>query len=195
MTRPQQTTSVSKVPLTLAIFSLAAVSNLLFARDRAIDIPENARATSYGIGWECKQGYRRVKDACKAVKVPNNAYPTGLSYGRAWKCNWGYRRVAGACVAIKVPANAYLRHSGIEWECDRGYRADGDACVAIDVPANAYLTETTYGPGWKCERGYRALDTKCVAVQLPENAHLDYSGSDWDCNPPYRKEQNTCTPP
>ena len=98
-------------------------------------------------------------------------------------------------MAIHVPANAYLRYTGIGWACNRGYRVDGNACVAIAVPANAYLSEATYGPGWKCERGYRAVDTKCVAVQLPENAHLDYSGSDWDCDPPYRKRQNTCAPP
>lgn len=194
MTRLRYTTSVSLVPLTLA-FCLAGVSDLLLARDRAIDIPENARATSYGQGWECEQGYRRVKGACNPVKVPDNAYPTGNTYGRVWKCKWGYRQVAEACVAIKVPANAYLKHTGIEWACDHGYRADDNACVAIDVPANAYLTGATYGPGWKCERGYRTVDTTCVAVKLPENAHLDYSGRDWECDPPYRRRQNNCARP
>ena len=194
MTGPRHTISLSLAPLTLAFF-LTGVSDLLFARDQAVDIPENASATSYGRGWECKQGYRRVEGACNAVIVPDNAYPTNSAYGSVWKCEWGYRQVGDACVAIKVPPNAYLRHTGIGWACERGYREDNNACFAIDVPANAYLIEATYGPGWKCERGYRMVNTTCAAVQLPENAHLDYSGSDWQCNPPYRRRQNSCTLP
>jgi hypothetical protein len=30
---------------------------------------------------------------------------------------------------------------------------------------------------------------------LPENAHLGYSGTDWDCNKPYRKRAESCVLP
>ena len=66
------------------------------------------------------------------------------------------------------------------------------ACVAIAVPPNGYLTGAPYGSGWKCERGYRAADEVCDDLKLPQNAHVDYSGNDWDCNPPYRKQQGKC---
>ena len=98
-------------------------------------------------------------------------------------------------MAIVVPPNAYLDHNGTAWRCNRGYRLHENACVAIEVPANGYLTEATYGQGWKCERGYRASGKECVAVELPENAHLDYSGHDWDCDRPYRRQLLGCTLP
>jgi hypothetical protein len=34
-----------------------------------------------------------------------------------------------------------------------------------------------------------------VAVTVPENAHIDLFGNGWECNPPYRKQQDGCTPP
>jgi hypothetical protein len=30
---------------------------------------------------------------------------------------------------------------------------------------------------------------------MPANAHLDYSGNDWECNRPYRKQQEKCALP
>ena len=182
-------------PLLLLVLIPVGVSERLFAQTPGADIPDNARATSYGKGWECKPGYRRDKEACNAVKVPDNAYPTGSSYGRGWRCKRGYQQLAETCVAIKVPANAYLSYSGTGWTCDRGYRAYDNACVAIEVPKNGYLTEANHDPGWKCERGYSAVGAKCVPVQLPANAHLNYSGNSWDCDPPYRKRQGACVPP
>jgi hypothetical protein len=94
-----------------------------------------------------------------------------------------------------VPANAYLDSSGDKWECERGYRDAGGACAAIEVPANGYLADSSYGSSWKCDRGYRAVDGACMAVEMPANAHLDYSGSGWDCNRPFRKQQDTCILP
>ncbi len=60
----------------------------------------------------------------------------------------------------------------------------------MKVPPNGYLEVSSYGSGWACERGYRAVDEGCMAVKVPENAHLDDSGNDWDCNRPYRKQQD-----
>ena len=174
---------------------LASIPVLGLPQDGRVEVPENATSMSYGKGWECIQGYRPDRGACNAVNVPDNAYATGSSYGRGWKCKRGYRQLDEACVAIIVPPNAYLNHTGTGWTCDRGYRLDDNGCVAIEVPANGYLTEANYGPWWTCERGYRAAGTRCVAVQLPANAHLDYSGSGWDCDPPYRNRQNACVPP
>jgi hypothetical protein len=127
----------------------------------------------YGKGCECKPGYRRDKGACNAVKVLDNAYPTGSSYGRGRKCKRGYQQLAETCVAIKVPANANLNYSSTGWTCHRGYRADDNACVVIEVPENRYLTKANHGPGWSCKHGYRAVGTKCVPVRLPANAHLN----------------------
>ena len=81
------------------------------------------------------------------------------------------------------------------WKCERGYVADGEACLAVKIPENGYFVDSTYGQGWKCERGYKAVNQNCVAVKVPANAHLDYSGSKWECNKPYRKKRNRCALP
>ena len=75
------------------------------------------------------------------------------------------------------------------------YRAVGESCVAVDVPANGFLADASYGPGWKCDRGYQEVDSSCIAVLVPEHAHLDYSGNDWDCDDPYRKQRDHCELP
>ena len=60
---------------------------------------------------------------------------------------------------------------------------------------NAYLTGEQTGNGWRCNRGYRATETTCLVIRVPENAHIDYSGNDWDCDPQFRKDGNSCTLP
>jgi hypothetical protein len=160
----------------------------------AVMVPANAYPTNmtYGRGWECVHGYRDVRGVCTAVDLPPNAYldPSG----ERWKCDRGYRDVDGTCVAIKVPENGYLVDSayGIGWECERGYRAVDDECMAIKVPENGFFEPSSYGSGWRCERGYHAVDEACMALKLPENAHFDYSGNDWDCNRPYRRQEGEC---
>ena len=174
---------------------LAVAPCLVLAEDGSVEIPKNARAKSFGSGWECNRGYREVNGACAAVKVPANAFPTNASYGHGWQCSRGYRQADESCAAIKIPPNAYLDASGDRWRCDRGYQSVDEACVAVKVPPNGYLTDSSYGPGWECDRGYQSVDAACVAVKVPENAHLNYSGNDWDCNQPYRKQQGRCTLP
>jgi hypothetical protein len=92
-------------------------------------------------------------------------------------------------------AHATASSYDLGWSCDRGYRAFGESCVSIDIPENAYLVDAAYGPGWRCERGYQAVAGACLPVQLPRSAHLDYSGNDWECDPPYRKRRDGCELP
>ena len=132
---------------------LAAVPGLLFAQAGSVEIPENARAKTYGDVWECDRGYREVEKACVAIEVPANAYPTSTSYGSGWECVWGYREVDETCVAIDVPPHAYLDASGDRWKCSRGYQMADGACVVVKVPPNGYLAESSYGPGGECDRG------------------------------------------
>jgi hypothetical protein len=174
---------------------LTIIPSLAFAQGTPGEMPKNAHANSYGSGWECDRGYREISGACTAVKVPANAYATNRSYGRGWECDHGYREVNERCVAVKVPQNGYLDASGDRWKCNRGYREVDETCVAVKVPTNGYLTDSLYGAGWKCERGYEVINDACVAVKVPENAHLDYSGNDWACNQPYRRQQGTCVMP
>ena len=97
MTGPRHTTSVSLVPLTLAFF-LAEVSDLLFARDQAIDVPDNARATSHGKAGNASKAIGRTGTSATPLKclikltrpvTPMNAYGnangvTGKSVRPAW---------------------------------------------------------------------------------------------------------------
>jgi len=164
----------------------------------AVEVPANAYPTnsSHGQGWECNYGYKAADKGCVAIEIPANAYLYS-DRGDGWKCNRAYKKVGTTCVAIMVPANGYLRNSsyGADWECERGYKAVNDACVAIKVPENGYLSDSSAEFGWKCDRGYQAVKDACVAVTMPDNAHLDYSGNNWTCNRPYRRQyDNICQP-
>ena len=176
--------------LTLAF--VTTISDVTYGSNDPVEIPENARANSYGNGWRCNRGYRETGGKCFAITIPENAYATDKLYGRGWECKYGFRRADSACVAVKVPTNGYLDASGDSWKCERGYRAVGNACDKVRVPANAFYVESSYGTGWQCARGYREVDGSCIAVVVPENAHLNYSGNNWECDRPYRKEQNKC---
>jgi hypothetical protein len=192
MIQPRRPLDTS-IHLLIILMLMAAVPGRIYAEVGGMDIPENASVRKYGSGWQCDRGYRKVDVNCKAINVPDNAYPTNRSYGRGWECTRGYRMKDEACVIINVPPNAYLGSSGVgSWKCDRGYRAVDESCVAINVPPNGYLSDNSYGPGWKCDRGHRAAAETCLALIVPENAHIDYSGSDWACNPPYRSQQGRC---
>lgn len=176
----------------VAILSIAH-PGAVHAQDRPVEIPENASANKYGAGWLCNPGYRERNGECKAIEVPPNAYSTNKSYGRGWECSRGYQLTAGACVRIEVPPNAYLdMNSGRRWRCERGFRVRAQGCVAIEVPENGYLSGNSYDAGWKCNRGYAAVKGDCILLRLPDNAHIDYSGNDWACDPPYRRQDDGC---
>ena len=144
---------------------LAAIPGLVLAQEGSAGIPENSHSKSYGGGWECDREYRAVDETCVAVIVPADAYPTSsISSGTAWECNRGFRRTDAT-----------------------GFRQFDATCVAIAVPANGYLVDASYGPGWECDRGYSVVDGACAAIMMPENAHIDFSGNDWDLQPPFSK--------
>lgn len=176
----------------LAFALLAAMSSGSYGSKETADIPANARATSYGSGWECNRGYQNSAGSCVAITIPPNAYATDASYGRGWECKHGYRDVDNTCVAVKVPANGYLDASGKDWKCNRGYRPVRETCEEIRVPANAFYVESSYGTGWQCARGYSEVNGACIAVVVPENGHLNHAGNDWECDRPFRKEQKRC---
>ena len=150
----------------LFVLALVAVAlGVVNAQSGSVRVPDNAHATGYGSGWECDRGYRQVKGACAAVKLPANAYLKNSTFGNGWECNWGYRQVDKSCVAIKVPLNAYLNSFGDSWKCDRGYRAHREACVVVKVSMNAHLNFS--GNDWECNRPYKRQQEKCA---LPRRA-------------------------
>lgn len=192
MSRSRTLTTTCIYMSIIAALSIAT-AGAVHAQERSVELPANASANKYGVGWLCNSGYREHNGKCKAIEVPPNAYATNKSYGRGWECSRGYQLTDGACVRIEVPPNAYLdMNSGRRWRCERGFRVRAQECVAIKVPENGYLSGNSYDAGWKCNRGYAAVEGDCVALQLPDNAHIDYSGNDWACDPPYRRQNDVC---
>jgi hypothetical protein len=98
MSRMQRLRAVSIRSLILLALVVIA-PGVAFAQAASVAMPENARARSYGSGWECDPGHQEVNGACVAVKVPVNAYATNASYGAGWECNRGYRAVDEACMS------------------------------------------------------------------------------------------------
>ena len=174
------------------ILAMTAPAN---AQEIVAELPEHARAKRHGLGWECERGYREDDGACIAYSIPEHAYYTTSSYGRGWECKRGYQEYQESCNAILVPQNAYLNSMGTRWKCDRGYRISSETCLEIDVPSNGYLVDSSYGRGWNCQRGYREEENSCDKITLPENAHLDRSGNDWECDPPYHRQIDSCVLP
>jgi hypothetical protein len=78
--------------LYLAVFALPA--ELALAQEAKGVIPANATAKTYGNGWECDRGYRKIDSACVVVTLPENAYLTDSSYGSGWTCKHGYKKIA-----------------------------------------------------------------------------------------------------
>ena len=132
------------IQVLILVTLLAALSGGALAESRFPGVPDNAHAKGYGNGWKCDAGYRKVKNACAAIKMPANAYATNRSYGRGWECVRGYResrdyrKGTESCSAIQVPSNGYLNSSGNGCACDRGYRKTSGACDAVKVPAQAF---------------------------------------------------------
>ena len=180
----------------MPLMVFAGSIGLAKAQGVEVTIPANAIAKTYGRGWECEKGFRRIDDNCAVVILPDNAYLTDATYGSGWKCSYGYKKNSDMCDQVALPANAYLSATtGDRWLCARGYRQVDDTCVEINVPANGYLTEGTRGPGWACGRAYRASNGACAAIVVPANGYLTFtpSGSGWDCDRGYREVNGACT--
>lgn len=176
-----------------AMLALMILGNFAHADAAAgASLPENARKSSYGAGWDCVSGYVRSDMGCKRVVVPANAYLDAS--GTSWACDRGYRNTNNACAPVQIPSNAYLdSSSGAGWKCVRGYREVRDACVAVEIPANAYAIDSSYGSGWECDRGFRLTAGACVAVTVPANAYLVRQGDDWKCDRGFKKVAEACT--
>ena len=65
-------------------------------------VPSNSTLTSYGNGWRCNSGYKKVGNRCQKIYAPTNAYVSGSS----WKCVTGYKKVGNRCEKIFI-ANFY----------------------------------------------------------------------------------------
>ena len=94
MSKIRQAPAISIHSLVLLAL-LAAVHSLVFAQAGSVELPENARAKSYGSGWECERGYREDNGACVVVDVVENAHLD--SSGNDWECNRPYRKRQGNC--------------------------------------------------------------------------------------------------
>lgn len=177
----------------LAALSLMLAGNVAHAQDGPVDsLPQNARKSSYGSGWECLSGFRRADGVCARVIVPANAYLDAS--GTSWACERGYRNVNNECAKVRVPSNAYLDESyGEGWRCGRGYREVKGTCAAVQVPANAYATNSSYGSRWECNRGFQLASDACVAVAVPANGYLTARGDDWKCDRGFKKIGAACT--
>ncbi|MCC2656224.1 MAG: uncharacterized protein K0Q76_1332 [Panacagrimonas sp.] len=146
-----------------------------------------------GDQWSCDRTYLQKGDRCVAVELPANAVPANRYSSSGWTCERGYQENAGRCERIAVPANAYLdSRSPTGWACERGYQPSADRCQRIVIPPNGYLSSAYGMTGFECERGFRTSGSGCAAIAIPANAHLDNSGNDWDCNRPYRRQQDRC---
>ncbi len=116
----------------------------------AQSMPENAKPSYLGNGWECERGFRQSGQECLRVQVPANAK---LSYlGNSWECERGFRQSGQACLRVQVPANAKLSYLGNGWECERGFRQSGQECLRVQIPANAKLSYL--GNSWECDSGF-----------------------------------------
>ncbi len=184
--------------ITLGIASFCAlylIAMPAFAQSTTQSVPENAKAKSYGDGWECNIGYRLRGDACTAVIVPENAYETNRTYGPGWNCHHGFRESDDAtCVAVVVPEGGFLDPSGERWDCLRGFLKVGNTCQEVILPDNAYLSETSYRSAWECDRGFEVSGDLCVAIVVPANAYLNTSnyGQPWTCERGFFEQGDLC---
>ncbi len=200
MTIPSTRAELGLGNLTILLILITAITcaatGISLAQEKTAQVtPLNAHSAPYGTGWECNHGYRFDGSGCTKMSKPDNAHYNGSLYGEGWDCDRGFRRSHRSCAAITIPENAYLNSSGVRWECERGYKRSLGGCELVRAPANGHLTGYSHSTGWKCNRGYRQSRDACEQVRIPANAHLDYTGSDWECDPPFKKRSGRCVLP
>ncbi|HAG46938.1 MAG TPA: hypothetical protein DCL19_08975 [Gammaproteobacteria bacterium] len=159
-----------------------------------IHIPANAFLESSGYNWQCVRGFRRERETCVLIVLPDNAHLSDRPSISGWECDRGFTENAQKCIQIAVPRNGYLTDDNYRsgWSCERGYSKIKEGCEAILLPTNAFLDPRPYGPGWRCERGYEPQKSTCVLIDVPENGHLDRSGNQWRCNRGFQLKRGTC---
>ena len=99
----------------LAWVFVIAIPGSAWCATGAAAMPEHARASRFGGGWECVRGFREHEHECVHIVVPPNGYLN--SFGSDWQCNRGYSKHEQECVQIKLPENAYIddSESGSGW--------------------------------------------------------------------------------
>lgn len=183
--------------LVVAICAMMGFAVPSQSQSAAAPMPENAHPRTYGDGWECDVSFRIDGDACVAITVPENAFPTNRTYGAGWECLHGFTEVDRAsCVEVPVPDGGYLDATGQRWKCLRGYTKVADGCEKIELPNNAYLEDSSSGSVWRCNRGFENDGETCSAIPVPENAFLNASsyGTPWTCERGYYAEDGKCSP-
>ena len=68
MSKIRQTPTIAIHALVLLAL-LAPAQGVMSAENDSPELPENAQAKSYGSGWECNRGLRKLKEAYAAVRV------------------------------------------------------------------------------------------------------------------------------
>lgn len=185
-----------QMSLTL-FFSLLSVLLLIALPAFAQFIPDNARAKTFGKGWECNAGFRPSEGRCDEIVLPQNAYATNRTYGRGWECHHGFRVFDKIdCRAVFVPDGGFLDSTGERWRCTRGFAKVNETCQKIVLPANAYLSDTSRGSAWTCGRGFEVKDDGCAEIAVPGNAFLNSTGygQAWTCERGFFEQDGRCDP-
>ena len=158
------------------------------------EIPQNARLSEYGTGWDCQHGFREMRDNCVAIEVPAHAYLAGTQHVMELQPRVSPRRQllrAGDRAGKRIRHGLRLRpRLAVQprlSQCRQG-------CAKIAVPAHAYAVDSSYGSGWECERGYRQLHGACAQIQVPANAYLARAGDEWRCERGFRRVDAACAP-
>ena len=94
--------------LVLAALLILGAGAAAQAEPGAASIPPNAHKSRYSGEWQCDDGYRRVRETCVKVVVPEHAYATDSHSRQGWDCARGFVQEDGRCTPIAVPPNAYL---------------------------------------------------------------------------------------
>src|SRR6202165_2444908 len=137
---------ISMARLFLAASLLTASASVSSQTDMSV-LPVNAHTSRYGSSWECSRGFRRVEEACVAIKGPANAYLN--SFGSDWDCNRGYRKGGQGGKAVKGPGDAHPDDEPFSpgWQCNRGYREASGGCTHVVVPGKAYSAASSSRSG------------------------------------------------
>lgn len=182
-----------------------------------IIIPAHAQLSGTGDDFQCDRDYRRVGDECVRLLLPPNSHIA--AGGNDFDCNTGHTKVDGRCDLASKPVNAKFFPNSDQWYCENGYKRVDDRCEALIVPVNARAYETgtffyclqgyrlaengrdcervSYPENaepnwlgeWDCNQGYRKDNDRCVKEDLPNNAKWVSRGSDFYCEPTFRKDE------
>ncbi len=124
---PRHNVHMVTLVVPMIVFTIASI--LSCSEAASSDVPEHAY-TTYGDSWSCERGFKKTRDKCQSIKVPEHAFLTGNSWGDGWKCERGFEKTENECQSIKVPEHAFLAGYGDSWSCERGFKREGDRCSA-----------------------------------------------------------------